>query len=208
MKKQFALMALFAALALCQAAQAQIRLSISDQQRFDSYYSRWQSYKATNNQSEVRSMEGRMQDVYRHYGIPAGTPYGRVASNGGGGWRSGGWNGAPAPAPMPPPAPVSGAGPYYGHPDYRDHDWERRQAWEREHARDEHREWERRQEWREHERQEAHHDNGLHKGWYKDHDHGPHDHDHDRDHHDRDRDHHDRDRDHHDRDRDHDRDHH
>jgi hypothetical protein len=197
MKKQFALIALLAAVGLSHAAQAQVRLSISDQQRFDSYYSRWQSYKATNNQGEVRSMEGRMQDVYRHYGIPAGTPYGRVASNGGGAWRSGGWNG-------PAPAPVSGAGSYNGHPEYRDQDWERRHAWEREHAREEHREWERHQAWKEHEREEAHHDNGLHKGWYKDHDHdhGPndrdhHDHDRDHDHHDHDRDHHDHDRDHH-----------
>src|SRR5262249_12199218 len=200
MKKQFAVIALFAAVAFSHAAQAQIRLSVSDQQRFDSYYSRWQSYKATNNQGEVRSMEGRMQDVYRHYNIPAGTPYGSVATNGGGGgWRSGGWNGAPA------PAPTSGPGPYYGGPDYRDHDrdWERRRAWEREHAQDEHREWERRQAWKEHERQEARHANGPHKGWYKDHDHG-HDrgNDHDRDHHE----HHDRD--HHDHDHDHDRDHH
>jgi len=192
MIKRLALMALlFAAVALPHLAQAQIRLSNSDQQRFDSYYSRWQSYKATNNQSEVRSMEGRMQDVYRHYNIPGNTPYGRVASNGGGGgWRSGGWNGAPA--------PTSGPGPYMGRPEYRehDHDWERRREWEREHAREEHREWERREAMREHERQEARHDNGLHKGWYKDHDHD-HDRDHDREHHDRDHDHEHHDRDHH-----------
>jgi len=182
MKRQFALIVLLVAVALSHAVQAQIRLSISDQQRFDSYYSRWQSYKATNNQSEVRSMEGRMQDVYRHYGIPANTPYGRVASNGGGSWRNGGWSGAPA------PAPASGPDPYYGRPDYRDRDWERRRAWERERAREEHREWERHKDWKEHQREEARHDNGQHKGWFKDHDHGPHDrehhdHDHDRDHH-------------------------
>ena len=201
MKKRLALIALFTAVALSQLAQAQIRLSISDQQRFDSYYSRWQSYKATNNQSEVRSMEGRMQDVYRHYNIPGNTPYGRVASNGGGGgWRSGGWNGAPA------PAPTNGPEPSWGRDGYRDHDgdWERRRAWEREHAPREHREWEQRHEAREHEREEARHDQGLHKGWYKDHDH---DRDH-HDHHDHDRDHRDHDRDRHDHDHDHDRDHH
>src|SRR5215470_10751823 len=182
MKKRFAFMIVFAALTLPHLAQAQIRLSLSDQRRFDSYYSRWQSYKATNNQSEVRSMEGRMQDVYRHYGIPANTPYGRVASNGGAGWPSGGWSGTPA------PAPASGPGPYYGRPDYRDRDWERRRAWERERAREEHREWERHKDWKEHQREEARHDKSQHKGWFKDHDHGPHDrehydHDHDRDHH-------------------------
>jgi hypothetical protein len=93
MKKLFSVIALLAALILPCLAQAQIRLSLSDQKRFDSYYSRWQSYKATNNQKEVRSMEGRMQDVYRHYGIPANTPYGNVASGGGRNWGSGTWSG-------------------------------------------------------------------------------------------------------------------
>src|SRR5215472_13340325 len=92
MNKLFAVSAVLFAFALPSVAQG-THLSLSDQKRFDSYYSRWQSYKATNNQSEVRSMEGRMQDVYRHYGIPANTPYGRVASNGGGGWRNGGGSG-------------------------------------------------------------------------------------------------------------------
>ena len=74
MNKLFAVSAVLFAFALPSVAQG-THLSLSDQKRFDSYYSRWQSYKATNNQKEVRSMEGRMQDVYRHYGIPANTPY-------------------------------------------------------------------------------------------------------------------------------------
>ena len=57
-------------------------LSSDDQARFDSYYSRWQQYQQENNGDQVRSMEGRMQDVYRHYNIPSNTPYWRVASNG------------------------------------------------------------------------------------------------------------------------------
>src|SRR6058998_281823 len=93
MKKLFSVMALLAALTLPCFPQAQIRLSTSDQKRFDSYYSRWQSYRQTNNQSQVRSMEGRMQDVYRHYGIPANTPYGNVVSGGGRTWGSGTWSG-------------------------------------------------------------------------------------------------------------------
>jgi hypothetical protein len=97
MKKLFSVLALLTALILPCFPQAQIRLSTSDQSRFDSYYSRWQSYRQTNNQSQVRSMEGRMQDVYRHYGIPAGAPYGRVASSGHGSWagssdRNSDWN--------------------------------------------------------------------------------------------------------------------
>ena len=68
------------------------RLSADDQRRFDSYYSRWLEYRRTNNGDEIRSMEGRMQDIYSHYGIPSNTPYDRVASNGyGGGYGNGGY---------------------------------------------------------------------------------------------------------------------
>ena len=62
------------------------RLSPDDQRRFDSYYSRWLEYRRTNNGDEIASMEKRMQDIYQHYGIPAGTPYGRIATNGQGQW--------------------------------------------------------------------------------------------------------------------------
>jgi hypothetical protein len=70
------------------------RLNASDQQRFDSYYSRWLDYQRTNNYGEIRSMEKRMYDVYKHYGIPASVPFAQVASSRlgqpGPGW--GGWN--------------------------------------------------------------------------------------------------------------------
>jgi hypothetical protein len=168
MKKLLAFMTLFAALILPHLAQAQSRLSISDQQRFDSYYSRWQNYKATNNQSQVRSMEGRMQDVYRHYGISANTPYRNVASGGGGTWGNGAWNGSP-----------SGSG-------GRD--------WDREH----HRDWDRDRDRDGDEDRDGHHDRGLHRGSYKHHrDHDDDrdgDHDRRREHRDHDRDH-ERDRD-------------
>jgi len=85
MKRLFAISALLLAFTLPSVAQS-IRLSLSDQKRFDSYYSRWQEYRRTNNSSEVVSMEKRMQDVYQHYGIPAGTPYGNVASSGNRTW--------------------------------------------------------------------------------------------------------------------------
>jgi hypothetical protein len=188
MKKRFVFMALLAALTLPHLAQAQVRLSLSDQQRFDSYYSRWQSYKATNNQSEVRSMEGRMQDVYRHYGIPANTPYGNVASGGGGTWRNGGWNGSPS---------QSAGGDWNrdhdryhdrdwhsDHDRYRDHDWDRDRDWH--HARYRNHDWDRHRD-RDDDRDEdgdRRHDRGRHRGWYK------HDRDHDHDDHDIDHDHH------------------
>src|SRR5437868_15143728 len=86
MKKLFAVSALLFALFVPVLAQAQRQLSADDQRRFDSYYSRWQEYRHTNNREQIASMEKRMQDVYAHYGIPAGTPYCRVASNARGDW--------------------------------------------------------------------------------------------------------------------------
>jgi hypothetical protein len=55
------------------------RLSAEDQGRFNSYYDRWMQYRSSNNAGEMRSMEGRMRDVYSHYGIPANVPFGEVA---------------------------------------------------------------------------------------------------------------------------------
>ncbi|HZQ17776.1 MAG TPA: hypothetical protein VFA90_03560 [Terriglobales bacterium] len=69
-------------LAISLPALAQWRLSPRDQQRFDSYFSRWQEYKRVNDRDQIISMEKRMLDVYAHYGVPAGTPFWRLATNG------------------------------------------------------------------------------------------------------------------------------
>ena len=50
------------------------------QQKFDSYYQRWQNYRATNNQDGVRSMEARMRDIMVNYKIPPDVPFAAVAS--------------------------------------------------------------------------------------------------------------------------------
>lgn len=85
MKRAFVLSALILVLLAPAFAQRGGRqLSAEDQRRFDSYFSRWQSYQSTNNQGESRSMEKRMQSIYQRYRIPADTPYRDVASNGGG----------------------------------------------------------------------------------------------------------------------------
>ena len=85
MKKAFVLSTLMLALLMSAFAQGSGRqLSADDQRRFDSYFSRYQQYQQNNNRGEVRSMESRMQDIYRHYSIPSRTPYARVASSGGG----------------------------------------------------------------------------------------------------------------------------
>jgi hypothetical protein len=161
MKKLFAFMALCAALMLPHFAQAQIRLSISDQRRFDSYYSRWQNYRGSNNQSEVRSMEGRMQDIYRHYGIPANTPYRNVASGGSGTWGTGTWNGRPR---------RSDDRDWEGdHAEYRDHDWDHNR--DRDGDRDDD--------------GDRHQDRGHHRGWYKHHRGHDNEHDHEDQDHDR-----------------------
>jgi hypothetical protein len=69
-------------LAVSLPALAQPRLSERDQQRFDSYYTRWQQYRQVNDQGQTISMEKRMLDVYMRYGIPSQTPFWRVATNG------------------------------------------------------------------------------------------------------------------------------
>jgi type II secretory pathway pseudopilin PulG len=82
MKTLLAIASILAALATPTLADSrQWALSSEDQSRFDSYYSRWQEYRQTNDREQVLSMEKRMQDVYAHYSIPADTPYWRVASN-------------------------------------------------------------------------------------------------------------------------------
>jgi hypothetical protein len=60
--------------------QSRGRLSSEDQQRFDSYYSRWQEYRRTNNRDETRSMENRMRDIMSHNNIPSDVPFDRIAS--------------------------------------------------------------------------------------------------------------------------------
>ena len=88
MKRAFVLSALILVLLAPAFAQRGGRqLSADDQRRFDSYFSRWQSYQRTNNQGDSRSMEKRMQSIYQRYGIPTDIPYRDVASNGGGGWN-------------------------------------------------------------------------------------------------------------------------
>jgi len=85
MKKLWVTTVLVCVFALPGLAQRGQRLSPSDQQKFDSYYSRWVQYRQTNNRDQVASMEKRMQDLYSRNGIPLNTPYERVASGGGGG---------------------------------------------------------------------------------------------------------------------------
>jgi hypothetical protein len=60
--------------------QWQGRLSSRDQQRFDSYYSRWLDYRRTNNRNQVSSMEKRMRDVMSHNNIPQDVPFDQIAS--------------------------------------------------------------------------------------------------------------------------------
>ncbi len=76
---------LIAASALAQWGQYNRRLSADDQQRFDSYFQRWQQYKDTNNREQIVSMEKRMQDVMVRNNIPLNVPYEAIASNGRGG---------------------------------------------------------------------------------------------------------------------------
>jgi hypothetical protein len=58
------------------------QLSPEDQGRFDSYFSRWLEYRRRGDRDQIRSMEGRMEDVMARYNIPRDVPYDVVASQG------------------------------------------------------------------------------------------------------------------------------
>ena len=59
----------------------QSRLSPEDQNRFDSYYSRWLTARQSGDRSETASAEKRMRDVMGHYSIPPNVQFSEIASN-------------------------------------------------------------------------------------------------------------------------------
>jgi hypothetical protein len=58
------------------------RLSPDAQRDFDSYYSRWQEYRESNNRDQMRSMEERMQDLKARNNIPPDVPNDAIAMSG------------------------------------------------------------------------------------------------------------------------------
>jgi len=78
MKKFLGSLIVLAALAL--PALAQQQMNPDDQQKFDSYYSRWVQDKQTGDRDDMVSMEHHMQDLMNKYAIPADRPYEQVAS--------------------------------------------------------------------------------------------------------------------------------
>ncbi|MCU1270669.1 MAG: hypothetical protein JWN74_1963 [Acidobacteriaceae bacterium] len=78
MKKFFGSLIVLAAMAL--PALAQQQMSIDDQQKFDSYYSRWVQDKQNSDRDDMVSMEHHMQDLMNKYAIPADRPYEQVVS--------------------------------------------------------------------------------------------------------------------------------
>jgi hypothetical protein len=52
-----------------------IRMSADDERRFRSYYSRWEGYRRSRQGDEARSMEARMDDIKRNYGISPSVSY-------------------------------------------------------------------------------------------------------------------------------------
>ena len=81
MKKIFVIGALLMVLLVPAFAQGR-RMSPEDQGKFDSYYSRWQQYRQSNDREQIQSMESRMQELMGRYGIPSDVPYDRVANGG------------------------------------------------------------------------------------------------------------------------------
>jgi len=79
MTRLLGILALLLAFGLPAFAQAQ-RMTPDDQDRFNSYYSRWLQDRQTNNRDDMISMEQRMQDLMSKYAIPPDTPYAEVAA--------------------------------------------------------------------------------------------------------------------------------
>ena len=56
------------------------RLSAEDQEKFDSYCSRWLEYRRDHNREQIESMEKRMRDVMARNRIPGDVPFEDIAS--------------------------------------------------------------------------------------------------------------------------------
>jgi hypothetical protein len=59
--------------------QRQSRLSVKDQQRFNSYYSRWLNARQTRDRHETANMEDRMRDLMGRYSIPPNAQFSQIA---------------------------------------------------------------------------------------------------------------------------------
>ena len=79
MKKLFGILVLLLGVGIPALAQAP-RMSGDDQDKFNTYYSRWLQDKQTNDRDDMLSMEQRMQDLMAKYQVPSNTPYEVVAS--------------------------------------------------------------------------------------------------------------------------------
>jgi hypothetical protein len=62
------------------AGQGQNHLTVEDQQRFDSYYTRWLTARRTGDRSETGSMEERMRDLMGRNSIPLSVQFSQIAS--------------------------------------------------------------------------------------------------------------------------------
>ncbi len=60
--------------------RGQNHLTAEDQQRFDSYYSRWLTARRTGDRSETGSMEERMRDLMGRNSIPLNVQFSQIAS--------------------------------------------------------------------------------------------------------------------------------
>ncbi len=57
------------------------RLSPTDQQQFDKYYSKWVDDSRRNDRDDVAKDAGKMQEIMARYNIPASVPFDQIASN-------------------------------------------------------------------------------------------------------------------------------
>jgi len=80
MKKVFGILILLVTVGIPALAQ---RMAPDDQDKFNSYYSRWLQARQSNDRDDMVGMEQRMQDLMAKYSIPSNTPYDSVASQAG-----------------------------------------------------------------------------------------------------------------------------
>jgi len=68
------------------------RLSRTDQTEFDNYYEQWTNYKRLDSREDILRLEGRMQEIMQHYGIPRSVPYAALTTPLSGNYGSGRFN--------------------------------------------------------------------------------------------------------------------
>jgi len=69
--------------------QYRSRLSLVDQQQFDDCYQQWLNYERLGSREDILRMQGKMQEIMTHYGIPQSVPYAALITTSSGSYGGG-----------------------------------------------------------------------------------------------------------------------